>query len=276
MCSLVVSSVINAMEEKVKKSIEWPVKQYAVNSKPQYDAATKVLDMIPFKPSDSVLDVGCGDGLITNKIAEKTQGNVKGIDSSLNMVNEAKKKYGTIPNLVFECGDITNYCDKQQYDYVFAFASFAWVKQQNKALVNIAKLLKSGGQFIAGIGHKDSSYLQVRSAMNDDARWKDYFVGYEIPYYPLNEDDIKLLCATAGLTVVRAEKGDNSYIFPTRQQFIDFMKALPAQINKIPEKLQEQFLNDIVDKYIIKEPGSLLDNGAIKLNISGLFLVARK
>jgi trans-aconitate methyltransferase len=157
---------------------------------------------------------------------------------------------------------------------VFAFSSFAWIKKQQKALINIANALAPNGQFIAGIAHEDSPYLRVRFKIMNSKKWENYFVGYELPFYPLNEDKIKDLCKNAGLTFVDTTRRDRPYTFENREAFIQFMRALPAQLNQIPDERQEEFLNDIIDDYLKDVPRN--QTGGIELLLSGLLVIAKK
>ena len=67
---------------------------YSKNNALQYNFAMKTLKKIPLKSSSRVLDVGCGDGLITNEIAKIIHdGCIIGTDISYQMIEHAAKKY---------------------------------------------------------------------------------------------------------------------------------------------------------------------------------------
>jgi trans-aconitate 2-methyltransferase len=271
---LVVGPVAAMEKEVVVNPNSWDAEKYKANSSRQYAAAMNVLSRIKFNETDHVLDVGCGDGKITREIANRVpRGIVKGIDGSSNMVNAASKDYADVKNLLFEHANIVNYSSEHKFNYVFAFASFSWIKEQQEALINIANVLKPGGTFTSGIANEESPYLKVRYGIMKTDKWKDYFVDYEVPYYPSNEDKIKKLCENAGFTAVTVEKKATSYPM-AREKVIGFMQALPVQIDKIPKERQEEFLNDIIDDYIKIVPQK--EEGIIDLPISGLVLIAKK
>jgi trans-aconitate methyltransferase len=273
---LSVSSFVNAMKTtNVVNPNNWDAEKYKVNSTPQFLAVMKVLSHINFNEADDVFDIGSGDGKVTREIAKKVpHGKVKGIDVSSNMVFLASKDHADMPNLSFEHANITNYTSEQKFDYALSYASFAWIKDQQKALINIADVLKPGGKFVGGIAHKDSAYLCSRYKMLTNEKWEKYFVNYEVPYYPLNEDIIKELCKNAGFTTVIAERKESPYVFGNREAFIKFMQALPIQLDKIPQEHQVEFLNDIINDYIKEVPEN--EDGSITLSLSGLLVVAQK
>jgi len=274
---LLVSPFADAMETTVANPNSWDAEKYTANSSPQFVAAMKVLSRIQFNETDDVLDIGSGDGKVTREIANRVpRGMIKGIDSALGMVTKASHHNSDVPNLVFEHATITKYTSKQKFNYAFSLASFAWIKEQQQALLNIADVLKPGGKFVGGIAHEDSAYLRARFNIVNSPKWKDCFVGYEVPYYPLNEDKIKKLCEKAGLTVEIADRRECPYVFSSREGFIKFMAALPIQLDKVPQERQIEFFNDIIDDYIKEVPEKQKDDGSIELTLSGLFVVAKK
>ena len=66
--------------------------------------------------SDTVLDVGCGIGLLSYKVAKKAK-QVTGIDFSEPNINYAKEHY-QMPNLEFILGDVTEYKFPRQFNKI--------------------------------------------------------------------------------------------------------------------------------------------------------------
>ena len=273
---LALNSCAYAMETtSVVKTPDWNAEKYAKDSSPQFLAAMKVLSHIKFKETDNVLDIGCGNGKVTWEVAKRVpSGTVIGIDPSVSMISYATNHYTDLSNLYFEQANIAHYSSEHKFNYALSFASFAWVKEQQEALMNIANALQPSGRFVAGIADEDSPYLRARYDIMKDDKWASYFAHYEIPYYPLNENKIRELCKNAGLTPIVVDKRTSPYSFANREGFIKFMRAIPVQIDKIPEDRQEEFLNDIITKYIVDVPEK--EDGTIELILSGIFVVAQK
>lgn len=184
---------INGMEKKN----DWNAKKYQRNSELQFNAAMRALSNIEFMGNEKVLDIGCGDGRVTAEIAKKVpHGSVKGIDKSENMVQHARSMHQQ-PNLSFDVLDISDIKYPYQvvgehgyhnaYDLVTAFSSLSWVKEQEQAFKNIAFLLAYGGKIRAGLAHEDSPYLRARFGMATHDKWKDFFIDYEVPFYPAKD-----------------------------------------------------------------------------------------
>jgi trans-aconitate 2-methyltransferase len=269
---------VNGMEKKN----DWDAEKYQRNSELQFNAAMRVLSNIEFKGDEKVLDIGCGDGRVTAEIAKKVPyGSVKGIDKSQEMVRYARSTHQQ-SNLGFDALDISDIKYPYQvvgehgyhnaYNLVTAFSSLSWVKDQQEAFKNIAFLLVYRGKVRAGLAHEDSAYLRARFSMQTHDKWKEFFIDYEIPFYPANEEKIRAWLKTARLTEELVEKKEVPHLFKNRQEFINWMSAIPAQIDRIPEERHEEFFNDIIDEYFKEVPQE--EDGSIKLSISALVVRA--
>ena len=67
----------------------WNAAQYAQQGRFVADLAGGVLDLLAPRPGERILDLGCGDGALTAKIAA-TGAEVLGVDSSPSMVDAAQ------------------------------------------------------------------------------------------------------------------------------------------------------------------------------------------
>ncbi|MBD2451222.1 methyltransferase domain-containing protein [Nostoc sp. FACHB-152] len=100
------------------------------------------------KPGELILDLGCGTGQLTAKIAE-SGAEVRGIDSAATMIETARQNY---PHLRFEVADARNFQIDKPLDAVFSNATLHWVKEADAAIASIYQALKPRGRFIAEFG----------------------------------------------------------------------------------------------------------------------------
>ena len=122
-----------------------------------------LLDLLAPQPGEAVLDLGCGTGHLTSKIAEAGAA-VLGVDSSAEMVAEARRTY---PALAFEVGDARNLSYSARFDAVFSNAALHWVKEAGAVAAGAARGLKPGGRFVAefgGRGNVQAILAAVRAA----------------------------------------------------------------------------------------------------------------
>lgn len=111
-----------------------------------------VLNLLNAKQGETILDLGCGTGHLTNLIAE-SGANVKGIDSSVEMIEQARLKY---PAIKFEVMDATNFTFGEEFDAVFSNAVLHWIPEKEKVIACVFNCLKQGGRFAAEFGGKDN------------------------------------------------------------------------------------------------------------------------
>ena len=109
--------------------------------------ASGVLEWLDPQPGEHVLDLGCGDGQLTRRIAE-SGAHVLGVDASPEMVAAARERgieteHSKAEDLPFR--DAT-------FNAVFSNAALHWVRGQDAMLAQVHRVLKSGGRFVAEMG----------------------------------------------------------------------------------------------------------------------------
>ena len=102
------------------------------------------------QPGERILDLGCGTGHLTCKIASAGV-NVVGLDNGANAIAQARANY---PNLHFELGDATDLQWDEAFDAVFSNAVLHWIGQPEKVISGVWRALKPGGRFVAEFGGK--------------------------------------------------------------------------------------------------------------------------
>ena len=117
----------------------------------------EVIRAIDPKPTDSILDVGCGTGRALRKLAAVVDsGRLAGVDISDKMIEEAVAKASGIDNLEYHVGSADDLpFDDESFDYVTSMNSFHHYPDQRKALEEMVRVLKNEGSvYIADMtGH---------------------------------------------------------------------------------------------------------------------------
>jgi trans-aconitate methyltransferase len=109
-----------------------------------------VLGWLAPQKDEHILDVGCGTGTLTEKIAE-TGAIVTGIDASPEMIAKAKQAYN---NIEFFVKDATDFSFAEKFDAAFSNATFHWIKDQQRLLQSIYNNLKQRGRLVYEMGAK--------------------------------------------------------------------------------------------------------------------------
>jgi len=134
----------------------WNAAQYAHNGRFVADLAGGVVDLLNPKANERILDLGCGDGTLTAKIAAMGT-KVIGVDSSEAMVAAAQSQ-GVDARVV--SGDGLDF--DHEFDAVFSNAALHWMRDQDTVLAGVHRALKPGGRFVAEMGgHGNIAAIQV-------------------------------------------------------------------------------------------------------------------
>jgi trans-aconitate methyltransferase len=124
----------------------WDPARYKKNAQFVSDLGGPVVELLAAKPGEAILDLGCGDGVLTKKLAD-TGATVVGIDSSPQFI-EASKALGLDARLM--SGE--NLTFEKEFDAVFSNAALHWMKKPVEVIKGVHRALKPGGRFVAETG----------------------------------------------------------------------------------------------------------------------------
>lgn len=124
---------------------------------------SKVVSYLDVRPTDKILDIGCGDGILTAQIAQgASQGQVLGLDASQSFIKTAQDQF-TSKNCEFKFHDCTRIasCPEAvtgQWDKVFSNAALHWILRdpttRQDVFNDVHSALKPGGVFVFEMGGK--------------------------------------------------------------------------------------------------------------------------
>lgn len=125
----------------------WDASRYAANAAFVPALGQAVFDLLNPQPDERILDLGCGDGVLTQKLAA-TGAKVVGVDSSVDMVAAARKR-----GLDARVMDATALTFDSEFDAVFSNAVLHWVKDDPDApIASVYRALRSPGRFVGEMG----------------------------------------------------------------------------------------------------------------------------
>jgi trans-aconitate methyltransferase len=134
----------------------WSAARYAAAAHFVPAFGAPVVDLLDPKPGERILDLGCGDGVLTEKIAA-IGADVVAVDAAPDMIAAAQARgldARVVPGqqLAFE----------REFDAVFSNAALHWMHPPETVLAGVARALKPGGRFVAEMGgHNNTAAIQV-------------------------------------------------------------------------------------------------------------------
>jgi trans-aconitate 2-methyltransferase len=135
----------------------------AERSAPFYD----LLALVEIRPNLKVVDLGCGTGELTRKLADALPGsNVTGVDSSAQMLEKAIAFAG--PGLQFVRGDQAELTGR--WDLIFSNAALHWTENHPALIRYLYERLNPGGQIAVQVpsNHNHISHQVYRQAANEE------------------------------------------------------------------------------------------------------------
>jgi trans-aconitate 2-methyltransferase len=111
-----------------------------------------LVEILDPKPGDRILDLGCGTGHLTDRIAASGAA-VTGIDASPSMIATARQNF---PKLKFQVADARTFRFDEPFDAVFSNAALHWVLDASAAAGSMARALRPEGRLVLEMGAKEN------------------------------------------------------------------------------------------------------------------------
>src|ERR1700758_1718138 len=134
----------------------WSAQRYAETAHFVPTLGAPVLELLAPKPGEQILDLGCGDGVLTEKIAA-AGATVSAVDAAADMVAAARRR-GLDARVV--AGQDLDF--DRSFDAVFSNAALHWMRPSEKVLAGVYRALKPGGRFVAEMGgHNNTAAIII-------------------------------------------------------------------------------------------------------------------
>jgi trans-aconitate methyltransferase len=182
----------------MSQSTAWNPESYANNARFVSDLGQPLLQLLDAQPGELILDLGCGDGALTEKIAD-CGCVVIGVDSSFPQLKAARER-----GLNAVVMDGHQLCFQRRFDAVFTNAALHWMKQPETVVAGVAYSLKAGGRFIGEFGGK-GNVEKIRSALHAALKRHAIDPATIDPWYYPSPEEYSELLSKAGFIVTYIE-----------------------------------------------------------------------
>ena len=220
---------------------EWKVDRYAEHAPFVPLLGMPVLELLNPQPGERILDVGCGDGVLTQKILE-AGATVVGVDASQNMVAAAKQR--GIDARLSDASDLTF---EAEFDAAFSNAALHWMKLDPDAVLKgVRRALRPEGRFAGELGGHGcvAAIMVALLAVLDRHRIKDPVS--LIPWYFPTVSEYGHKLERAGFRVDSIELIPRPTILPTDMR--GWLETFVGPFSQaLPQRERAGALDEVID-----------------------------
>lgn len=226
--------------------------------------------MLAPKAGERILDIGCGTGQLTGEIAV-SGAEVTGIDSSAEMIAEARRKF---PELRFEVMDARQIRMGRRFDAAFSNAALHWIKEPESVIAGIARILQPGGRFVAEFGGKRNIAGLMEAVERACGKLGLRFAEELNPWYFPSVAQYSGLLEKHGLEVQQAALFDRPTPLEDGERGLRTWMNMfgGAILRRVDKERREAFLDEVEREAKTK----LFDDGTWVLDYRRLRVAARK
>ena len=219
----------------------WNPERYHQFQQERFAPFTDLLAMIEVRPGMEAVDLGCGTGELTARLAGALPGSrVLGIDSSPEMLARAEAHAG--PDVRFQCGDLANVGG--QWDLVFSHAAIQWVPDHPALVPRLLSLVRPGGRLAVQLpsnhGHVSHRLIQETAAAEPFRR---ALGGWTRESPVLGIDEYADILYRVGAEDIRVLEKVYPHVLADADAVADWTTgtALVPYMERLPEELREDF-----------------------------------
>ena len=158
------------------------------------DLGAPLLALLAPRPGETILDLGCGDGALSLRIAE-SGATVVAVDAAPDMVAAARAR--GLDAHVMNGGELTF---EGQFDAVFSNAALHWMRDPDAVIAGMRRALKPGGRLIAEFGGGDN-VATVKHALIDGLNRRGLDGESFVPWYFPDDDEYRARLEAHGFHV---------------------------------------------------------------------------
>ncbi len=251
----------------MQQSHEWDSTTYHELSEPQVSWGTKVLARLPLRGDETVLDVGCGTGRLTEQLLERVpKGRVIAADLSWNMLQSARAHL--LPRfdgrISFVQADMQDLPLSGAAEGVFSTAAFHWARDHNRLFTGLFQALVPGGWLEAQCGG-GPNLARVRAhakAVIATPEFKGYFSGWTPPWEYAEPETTAGRLRRAGFIEVKTWLESSPAQFPGAAEFGRYLGTVTfhRHLERLPSaKLRERFLDRVAQLAAKDSPPFVMD-----------------
>lgn len=172
----------------------WNAEAYERNARFVSDLGMPVVELLDPRAGERILDLGCGDGVLTRKL-QLMGCELVGIDPSPELAQAAVER-----GIDAAVQSATEMEFHEEFDAVFSNAVLHWIKDADGAIRKVFEALRPGGRFVAECGgHR--CVETITTALVTELEERGYDGRGAIPWYFPTADEYRGRLVRAGFDV---------------------------------------------------------------------------
>lgn len=221
----------------------WDARLYDDKHAFVWQHGASLFDLLAPRPGERVLDLGCGTGHLTARLADLGV-SVVGLDNSPAMIEQARRAY---PALHFEVADARDFAVAEPFDAVFSNAVLHWVREPGRVIRCVSGALKAGGRFVAEFGGRGN--VRAIAAALDTAARALALEPAPSPWYFPSVGEYATLLEQGGLEVTFAQLFDRPTPLDGEHGLRDWVAMFAGgQLRAVPEGRRAEFLSRVEEE----------------------------
>ena len=218
----------------------WSPARYEKHARFVSDLGAPVVELLAPRAGERILDLGCGDGSLTEKIVE-AGARVIGLDSSAEMV-EAARARGID---AFVADGETLELDRQaerfgRFDAIFSNAALHWMTDPAAVATGAFSMLKAGGRFVGEMGGAGNLAI-LRAGLREEIEDRGYALPDLDPQWYPTVDEFSRVYTTAGFGDVQAIRIDRPTDLPAGiAGWVKTFRSGWLDVAGVPEEAHDQ------------------------------------
>ena len=252
---------------------EWNAESYGRISAPQFAWGSRIVERIPFRGDEDVLDAGCGTGRVTRLLAERVpDGTVLGVDGSHRMVEEAAVQLADLaPRVRFAQADLTELALTDPVDVVVSTATFHWILDHDLLFRRLFDALRPGGLLVAqcGGGGNIARTLAAADEVAGRAPYAPHLTGMPHSWYFAGPEATEASLGRAGFVEAHAGLEDADTPFDTIDEAAEFLSTvvLRHHLERLPDELRRPFAREVATLRAHDDPSGRVVLDYVRLNL---------
>lgn len=139
---------------EIEQTQTWEAERYAREARFVADLGMPVVELLAPRAGERILDLGCGDGALTEKLAA-LGAEVIGVDAAADLLRAAQARGLDVRRMDGHALEFEN-----EFDAVFSNAALHWMLEPERVIAGVHRALRPGGRFVGEMG----GYLNVAAA----------------------------------------------------------------------------------------------------------------